>query len=311
MKEMMQVEQDNLPAGESLEGISGFLHFAGFRYWTASLLPALVGTTLPFWLRPPGFSFRWLGAIEFLFATVLFHAGFSFLQAWFENRFTTKWSRSRLLGYSCGCIVLACLLGLLINSGLHLNEYVYENIFIAFGISAIIVGLLYVAPPVNLSRRIGGEIVISEGLGMMPVLGAYLVQAADLSRTVYLASLPLAVATGLWVWIDELISRQDDEKVGRRTLVIDFGPHFSGRYGVLALALLLCATLVIAVFSESVSPLALVTLLFSGLAWRIVTVSWTKHLCPGRLIAVRRNAFVLHFVICSTVAASSLLTQLA
>ena len=310
MKETTQVAQENLPTRESLEGISGFLHFAGSRYWTASLLPALVGTTLPFWLRPPGFSFRWLGAIEFLFATVLFHAGFSFLQAWFEKRSTTEWPRSRLLRYSCGCIVLASLLGLLINSGLRLNEHVYENIFIAFGISAIIVGLLYVAPPVSLSQRIGGEIVIAEGLGMMPVLGAYLVQAADLTRTVYLASLPLVVANGLWVWIEELVSRTDDEKVGRRTLVIDFGPYFSGRYGVLALALLLFATLLVAVFSASINPLALATLLLGGLAWRIVVVSWTKHLCSQSMIAVRRNAFVLHLVMCSTIAVSSLLTQL-
>ena len=42
------------------------LYFAGVRYWTASVLPAIVGTTLPFWLRPPGFSFSWVGAIEFL-----------------------------------------------------------------------------------------------------------------------------------------------------------------------------------------------------------------------------------------------------
>jgi 1,4-dihydroxy-2-naphthoate octaprenyltransferase len=308
---MTKEVRDSLPARVSFENVPGFLHFAGIRYWTASLLPALVGTTLPFWLRPPGFSFRWPGAIEFLFATVLFHAGFSFLQAWFEGRSTTKWPKSRLIRYAGMCMVLACLLGLHLNSGLPLHNGVPRSIFIVYGLSALFVGVLYVGPPFNFCRRIGGEIVISEGLGMMPVLGAYLVQAADLSRTVYLASLPLVVATGLWVWIDELISRQDDEKVGRRTLVIDFGPHFSGRYGVLALALLLCATLVIAVFSESISPLALVTLLFSGLAWRIVTVSWTKHLCPGRLIAVRRNAFVLHFVICSTVAVSSLLTQLA
>lgn len=311
MNETIHVAQDNLPTGEPFGGISGFLHFSGFRYWTASLLPALVGTTLPFWLRPPGFSFRWLGAIEFLFATVLFHAGFSFLQAWFEKRSATKWPRPRLLRYSCACVILACLLGLLINSELHLNEYAYENIFIAFGISAIIVGLLYVAPPVSLGRRIGGEIVIAEGLGMMPVLGAYLVQAADLTRTVYLASLPLVVVTGLWVWIDELASRADDEKVGRRTLVIDFGPRFSGRYGVLALALLLFATLLVAVFSSSINPLALAALLLGGLAGRIVVVSWTNYLCSERMIAVRRNAFVLHLVTCSTIAASSLLTQLA
>ena len=240
----------------------------------------------------------------------MFHAGFSFLQAWFEERSTTKWPKYRLLRYSCVCIVLACLLGLLINSGLHLNEYVYENIFIVFGISAVIVGLLYVAPPVSFCRRIGGEIVISESLGMMPVLGAYLVQAGDLTRTVYLASLPLVVATGLWVWIDELISRIDDEKVGRRTLVIDFGPHFSGRYGVLSLVMLFFATLLLAVFSASTNPLTLITLLLGGLAWKIVAVSWTEHLCPERMIHVRKNAFMLHLALCSIIAASSLVTQI-
>lgn len=307
---MNQGAEDNLTLGKSLEGLSGFLHFAGFRTWTASLLPAIAGTTLPFWLRPPGFSFRWLGAMEFLFAAVLFHAGFSFLHAWFEKRLPIKRSRSRLLGYSCGCIVSACLLGLHINRGLQPEEHVYENIFIAYGISVIIIGLLYVAPPVSLSRRIGGEVVISVGLGMMPVLGAYLVQAADLTRKVYVASLPLVAATGLWVWIDRLISRMDDEKEGRRTLVMEFGPRLSGRYGVPAIVLLLFAALLAAVFSASLNPWVLVTLLFGGLAWRIMTVFWTGHLYPGRMIAARRSAFQLHFILCFTVAVSSWVTRL-
>ena len=57
---------DRHPVGGLRAGSPGILYFVGFRYWTASLLPALVGTTLPFWLRPPGFAFNWLGAIEFL-----------------------------------------------------------------------------------------------------------------------------------------------------------------------------------------------------------------------------------------------------
>jgi 1,4-dihydroxy-2-naphthoate octaprenyltransferase len=145
---------------------------------------------------------------------------------------------------------------------------------------------------------------------MMPVLGGYLVQVGDLTRTVYLASLPLVVATGLWVWIDELVSRVDDETTGRRTLVIDFGPHFAGRYGVLALAVVLFATVLLAVVSGSASPLALVTLLLGGLAWKIVAVCWTEHLSPTKMIHVRTNAFILHLVTSSTITASSLLTPL-
>jgi 1,4-dihydroxy-2-naphthoate octaprenyltransferase len=306
---MISIAKDSLSAGEPYKGISGFLHFAGFRYWTASLLPALLGTTLPFWLRPPGFSFRWFGAIEFLFATVLFHAGFSFLQASFEKRSTPKWPKSRLLRYAGMCLVSACLLGLHINSGLRLNEYVYKNIFIVFGISALFVGILYVAPPFNFYRRGGGEIVLFQSLGMIPVLGAYLVQAGDLTRTVYLASLPIVLVTGLWIWIDKLVSRVDDEKAGRRTLVIDIGLHYSGRYGVLVLALLFFATLLIAVFSTSISPLTLITLLLSGFAWKIVAVSWTEYSCSERMIGVRNNAVILHLATCSIITASSLVTQ--
>jgi 1,4-dihydroxy-2-naphthoate octaprenyltransferase len=301
--------RDNLPAREPFEGISGFLHFAGFRYWTASLLPALVGTTLPFWLRPPGFSFRWLGAIEFLFATVLFHAGFSFLQARFEDRATTKWPKSRLLMYAGICIVLACLLGLHLNSGLRLKKFVYENIFIIYGLSAIVVGLLYVAPPVKFCRQVGGEIIISYSLGLIPVLGAYIVQAGDITRTVYLASLPLVVVTGLWVWTDELASRIDDENVGRETMVILFGPRFSGRFVVLALSMLLYATLLLAVFTASLTPLTLIALLLVGLVWKVVAVSWNEYMSSERMLDVRKNAFMLHLATCSIIAASSLFAQ--
>jgi 1,4-dihydroxy-2-naphthoate octaprenyltransferase len=308
---MTLLTQDNLPADESPAGFSELFYFAGFRYWTISLLPALVGTTLPFWLRPPNFSFRWLGAIEFLVSTALFHAGFSFLLTFFQKKRTIKWPQSRLLGYACVCIVLACLLGLLINKGLRLREYVYGNIFIVFGISAILMGVLYAAPPASYWRRGGGEIVIAESLGMMPVLGAYLVQVGDLTRTVYLASLPLVVATGLWVWIKNLISRPDDEKTGRRTMVIDFGLSYSGRYAVLLLATLFLTTLLIAVFSVSINPLALITLLLSVSLYKIVAVSWREHLNPVRMIRVQRAAFMLHLATCSIITVSSLATQFA
>ena len=307
---MTHMAQDKLPAGEPLDGVSGFLHFAGFRYCTASLLPALVGTTLPFWLRPPGFSFRWLGAVEFLLAAVLLHAGFSFLRAFFEGGSTSAWPRSRLLGFAGVCVVAACLLGLHLNSGLILHNGVPRSIFIVYGLAALFVGALYVAPPFSFCRRVGGEIVVSEGLGMIPVLGAYLVQVGDITRTVYLASLPLVVATGLWVWIDELASAMDDEMAGRKTMVVDFGRRFSGRYGVLALSMLFLATLLFAVFSASIMPLALVGLFSAGLVWRIVTVSWNGYSCSERMLEMRKTAFRLHLVTCSIIAASSLATRL-
>ena len=106
------------------------LHFAGFRYWTASLLPALVGTTLPFWLCPPGFSFRLFAAIEFLIATVLVHAGFSILLEYFKGDQDTEWNKPKLLKYAIACFIAACLFGLYINSGLTFHYGVPKSIFI-------------------------------------------------------------------------------------------------------------------------------------------------------------------------------------
>ncbi len=306
---MNQIAQSRLSAEKSIKGIPGFLYFAGVRYWTASLLPALVGTTLPFWLRPPGFSFRWLGAVEFLLATVLFHAGFSFLHARFENRSTADWPGSRLLGAAGVCLVAGCLLGLHLHSGLSLHRGVPGSIFIIYGIATLFVGVLYVVPPLIFYRRVGGEVVLAEGIGLLPVLGAYLVQVGDITRTVYLASAPIVVATGLWVWIDEVISRTDDEKTGRNTMVILFGPRFSGRYVVLALSMLVFVTLCLAIFSRSVIPLTLIALLSVGGAWKIVAVSWTEYSRPERMMDVRKKAFLLHLAICGIMAASSLVTQ--
>jgi len=285
----------------------GFVHFAGFRYWTASLLPALVGTTLPVWLRPPGFSFRWLAAIEFLIATVLFHAGFSFLQARFEGRATADWPRSRLLWAAGMCIVAGCLLGLHLDHGLALHKGVSRSIFILYGLCALFVGVLYVAPPFNFCRRAGGEVIICEALGLVPVLGAYLVQVGDLTRTVYLASSPLVVVTALWVWTDEIITRTDDEKAGRQTMVILFGPRFSGQSGVLALSVLFYATLFAAVFTHSITPWALVAVLSLGFVWRMVVVSWKEYASSTRMLEARRKAFTLHLATGIIITATSLM----
>lgn len=292
---------------DEYKATSGFLHFAGYRYWTASLLPALVGTTLPFWLKPPGFSFKWFEAIEFLIATVLFQAGFSFLHARFEESFTTKWTKSRLFWTGTMCLLAAVLIGLHLNNILQLNKYVHKSIFIVFGVATIFTGVLYVVPPFSFFKRIGGEVILCVGLGMIPVLGAYLIQTGDLTRTVYLASLPLVVSTGLWVWVSELISRADDERTGRNTMVMIFTPRFSGRFVTLILTIFLYATLVLAVFGRSsLNPLSLIALLSFGLALKIVTVSWNEYANVTKMLKVRGYAFIIHLAICIIIIVSSL-----
>ncbi len=127
--------------------IFSFLRFSGYRYWTFSLLPALVGTTLPFWLDPPGFSFQWFAAVEFFIATLLLHSGFSFLHAYFEDRISAKWTKPRLLWNGIVFLLTAVLIGLHLNTNLQLNTNVHESIFIVYFAGLIFIGVLYVFPP--------------------------------------------------------------------------------------------------------------------------------------------------------------------
>ena len=285
-----------------------YLNFSGARHWTASLLPALVGTTLPFWLRPPGFAFRWLSALEFLLVILLLHAGFSFLHAVFQYGLKGKWHARRLLGATGICLVTAFLLGVHVNGSIPPHNSVPSYIFVVYGLTTLFAGVLYVVPPFSFSERVGGEVILAEGLGMLPVLGAYLVQVGDLNRTVYLAAMPLVVATGLWVWADELISMEADQIEGRNTMVILFGPRFSGRIVVTALSALFCASVLLSVVSTSLNPLALIALLLVGLLWKIVAVSWNGYANATQMLRVRMNAFLLHLTTCIIIAISSLAT---
>lgn len=304
----MREKESYVPVKRQLvEDIQFFLRYAGCRYWTASLLPALVGTTLPFWLRPSGFSFHPFTAIEFLLATVWVHSGFSLLLAYVEGDKETERCKPKLLKYASGFIITACFLGLHINSGLKFHYGVPKNIFIIYGVVTLIVGTLYVVPPINLNRRMGREIVIAEGLGMIPVLGAYLVQVGDITRAVYLASMPMVVTTGLWVWLEELASKIHDEKTSRNTLVIDFGLKFSARFGVLTLVILFFGTLIVSEFTSSTPPLTFIALLLAGFAWKIVSTSWNMYSRPEQMNALVRSVFRLHLITGFIFAASSLL----
>lgn len=290
--------------------ISQYFQLAGYRYWTASLLPALVGTTLPFWLNPPGFSFKAFESIEFLIAVLFFHSGFSLLLAHFENKATTLRLKSPLLLIGIICLLTAILIGLNINSNLELNKYVHKSIFIIYGISTILIGVLYVAPPFSLFKRMGGETILCVGVGMMPILGAYIVQAGDLTRTVYLASLPIVVSTGLWVWISELISRSDDENSGYTTMVMLFPIHFASRFVTTILTILIYFTLVLAVFGRSsLNPISLSALLSMGFALKIISISMNEYSNIKKLLKASKYAFLIHFTICIIIIVSSLSTE--
>ena len=143
---------------------------------------------------------------------------------------------------------------------------------------------------------------------MIPILGAYLVQTGDLTRTVYLASLPVVVSTALWVWVSELISLESDLKIGRNTMIMIFPPQFSGRYIPNILIILILVLLIASVIiRHSLNPLSLTGLLSIIFGIKTFKISWNSYSNISEMLKVQKYAFIIHLIICLSICLSSLI----
>ena len=288
-------------AGAEAPGaLAGLMRAAGVRYWTASVLPVLIGSTLPFWLRPNGFAFGWMRMLEALVATVLVHAGSALVRARYEGGTSgtvipAQALRGAVVCYAAGAAI-----------GLHLNAVVPGNFILAVGLAGVLGGFFYSAPPLKLSHRGLGELVAAACLGVLPVAGSYYAQTGEISWNVYVSSLPTALALVLWLWVREIRDFGADREAGRRTLVVRLGRAGSARAVVPALSVLVFASFFAAVFTASMIPLALVAVLAFGLARTVVAVSWNHHDSPERMVEALDNAFKLHLIAGVIIAASAL-----
>ena len=290
------------------KNISSSLAFDDIRYLSISLLPALIGTTLPFWLHPPGFNFRLLEGILFIIMIGVGHIGFSFLLAGFKGTPDLGKSKKQLLLSGCISIIICVTIGLYLNSTIELHSGVPEYIFILYGLSTFFLGVLYVLPPFNFYRRFYGEIMLGVGLGLMPILGAYLVQVGDITRSVYLVSIPIVVVNILWIWIIEIIHQSEHKKLGYQTTNMYLPDKFSKRIIIPLLVILIYGSLILAVLGRSsLNPFALLGIITIGYTLKIIKIFRNNHLDQEKIAEVSNVAFLTHLIICMMIILSSVL----
>lgn len=298
--------QQEAPAQENGRGTPGrtlpsLVEAAGVRYWTVSALAVLVGSTLPFWLRPAGFTFSWAYMIEALIAVVLLHAA----AALTRSHASGDTSSDRPFGGSRTAPAIACLI-IGVAIGLHLNAASPGNLVLVLGVIGIAGGYAYGGRPFLLSHRGFGEILVGLCLGVLPVVGAYYVQAHVVSWRVVLASLPLALAAVLALWANEIAWHDRDAAAGKRTLVVLLGKRRAARVVVPLLSVLVFAALFAAVFTASHVPLSLVAVLAFGLVRTVVAVFWNHYDKPQALPEAQNAAMKLHLTIGLVMAGSAL-----
>ncbi len=97
------------------------------------------------------------------------------------------------------------------------------------GLVGVGLAFFYHAPPLALSYRGLGEVAVAVAYGPVIAAGTYLVQRGDIGADVVLASIPLGLAIGAFLWINEFPDARADALAGKRTLVVRLGRPAAAR----------------------------------------------------------------------------------
>ncbi len=117
---------------------------------------------------------------------------------------------------------LGILMGLII-------AFLREPAVIWIGLAGVGLAFFYHAPPLALSYRGLGELAVSIAYGPLIVIGAFLVQTGRYEMSVLWISLPIGLAIGSFLWINEFPDSRADALSHKNTLVVKLGRHRAAR----------------------------------------------------------------------------------
>jgi 1,4-dihydroxy-2-naphthoate octaprenyltransferase len=203
-------------------------------FLTASILPVLVGTS---------WGYRAAGELDLsallwaIAAIACVHAAINVLNDVFDDLGgSDRVNVGRIFPYTGGSRfiqngvlsvramavwgVLLLLLGGLFGAVLLLEK---GAPVLWFGLAGVALGVLYSAPPVQLSARGLGEVAVGMGFGLLPVVGAAWLQSPDAALSALLPSVPVACWAMAILLINEVPDQAADAAAGKRTLVVRLG----------------------------------------------------------------------------------------
>lgn len=126
--------------------------------------------------------------------------------------------RDRLLYISIGCLVLIAGSGYLIFLSGHSTPA--SMIFLG---SSMVALFIYAVPPISLSRRGFGELILAVHLGYIVPSLSFVLQVGDFHRLVPIFTLPVIVLALAYFLILDFPSFADDIKYERSTLLTNLG----------------------------------------------------------------------------------------
>ncbi len=166
----------------------------------------------------------------------------------------------------------------------------------AIGVIGVALSVFYTAPPLRLVHHGLGELTTAVGFGPLMVLGAYVVQARQLSAEAFVASVPVAILIALILYVNEIPDRNSDASVGKRTLPVRLSPD-AVTAGFLAAALAAFAVVAVAAIIGVLPRPALLALLALPMAFKIYGGIRAQYSDPYALMPVMGKNVQLHLTV--------------
>lgn len=204
------------------------------KFLVASAAPVLVGSALGYAVAG---AFSAVLFILALLAIMALHAGANMANDYFDHLSGNDWANQNPTPFSGGSryiqqgilspksVLLASLLALIVASVLGLLIVLLtESVFVlVLGITGLLGGFFYTAPPVRLGYRGIGEVIIAILFGLLPVYGAYYLQTEQIDTLPLLPGAIVGVLIFLVIFVNEFPDRFADAAVRKKTLVVLFG----------------------------------------------------------------------------------------
>ncbi len=275
------------------------------KFLVASAVPVLVGSALGFAVAG---GFSWGYFLLALFSIVFIHGGSNMLNDYFDHLTGADWVNKIGCPFSGGSryiqeglltpkailieamvlVSIGCLLGLVL---LVLTK---SLVILTLGLIGVAGGVFYTAWPFKLCYRGVGEIAIAFLFGILPVSGAYYLQAGVLDGHVAGPAVIVGLLIFLVILINEFPDIEPDASSEKKTMVVRFGFAPCIIIYRAALAGSYMAAILAGIFDKSLIIAASVYLLTLPLGIKVFILCNEKELRTPGQFRVNAMTILLH-----------------
>lgn len=291
-------------------------------FFTASVLPVLVGTALAY--SHTG-QFNLILFVLAVFGIVALNAGSNIANDYFDHISRNDWLNENKTPFSGGSrliqkklltpgeVIVGAWIALFIGAGLGLIIVIMTKSFfvLLLGIIGLLGGYFYTATPLKLGYRTAGEITIGFLFGILPIYGSFYVQTLRFSTLPIPPGAIVAVLIFLVIFANEFPDFNADRAASKKTLVVTLGIKNAATL-YKSILIVLCVLLIIysiANLNSLASAVLLIPIIsISAICFKNADA---EKLAQKGYIQLSKTTILLHTISCIALVAAILLSKSA